>query len=647
MSNYLKTESDLNETSRNLISGNSQDEKNFILLGTFISPEILHERNIKKRRFTLKSLFQTEPLKKMKTTVVISVSSLYQKLLLRESKIIKKIWDILMELVLAYNVITTLFFLAYRHPSGIILLIDYITWVLFVIDIAATFFTEKLSRTGFPIRNFSKLAWIYLKTWLVIDLISIIPMRKIGYESAEYYLRIPRLLKLPRVIDLSDGTGVSYLLTYFSFGKREKDGTVTHSFAGKTIAALTKLFISVIFIIYFLGCFFYWFQNFLSNCGYIENDESFSSRFLKDLEIYDIVLRSSYFMLTTISTIGFGDFVPVNFYEMCFIICVMLLGVMIYAYIMGSFNNAISFYNEATTGKDYLGDINMWLYSLSRFHGKIPNELRDKIISHFEFYYAHDRLKSLAKNYWELSTTEELVSINQDYANLLPEETYYKILDTLFEDFKNSFKHYFTNAKFYYALLPHMQPRCYSVGENILAHGKYVNEIVFVLSGTISIGYRFGGGHKTFLICRDGKTVIGDYAALTKLKNKFDYLTIMEAVAYSVNAEVFLKIIDSYFQIEKNKILAISAIRERNLRRIKNEYVENYLCTTVQSEISIKNTGKLNKINIKNTYSDEVIGESIASITAKTKYIDFKMQQVFDLANSISEIHEVSFSNIN
>lgn len=99
-----------------------------------------------------------------------------------------------MELVLAYNVITTLFFLAYRHPSGIILLIDYITWILFLIDIGFTFFTEMVSKAGFPIRDFIKLAWMYLKSWLIIDAISILPMRKIGYENTEYYLRIFRLL---------------------------------------------------------------------------------------------------------------------------------------------------------------------------------------------------------------------------------------------------------------------------------------------------------------------------------------------------------------------------------------------------------------------------------------------------------------------
>jgi Ion channel. len=38
----------------------------------------------------------------------------------------------------------------------------------------------------------------------------------------------------------------------------------------------------------------------------------------------EVALRCSYYMLTTISTIGYGDFLPHNIYEMSFLIVVML-----------------------------------------------------------------------------------------------------------------------------------------------------------------------------------------------------------------------------------------------------------------------------------------------------------------------------------
>lgn len=43
----MKTEFELSETFRNFIPDNSQDESNFILLGKFISREVLTEKIIK------------------------------------------------------------------------------------------------------------------------------------------------------------------------------------------------------------------------------------------------------------------------------------------------------------------------------------------------------------------------------------------------------------------------------------------------------------------------------------------------------------------------------------------------------------------------------------------------------------------------
>lgn len=652
MSIHLKTEFELNDLTEKEIIQNSSDENDFILLGIIVKPEVLNEKNLPKNKFKLKSLFQFNSIKKIHATAIVSVRSLYQKLLIRDSRIIKKGWDIIMELVLAYNVLTTLFFLAYQHPSGALLAIDYVTWILFIIDIGLTFFTEKISEKGLPIREFRKITWIYLKGWLVLDVLAIIPLRQGGNEDAEYYLRMVRLFKLPGVIDLTDGTGISYLLTYFSFGKREKDGTVTHSYTGKIIASLVKLFISVMFIVYFFGCFFYWFQNIVSyhkySTGELTDEQIFAKAYdLENLPSKDVALRSSYFMLTTISTIGFGDFLPKNIYEMAFIMCIMLCGVTLFAYIMGSFNNAISYYNEATSGVDYLGNLNTWLDSLERFHGKIPEELRGKIISHFDFYFANDRLKSLAKNYWEANTIEDLVAINQDYTDLLPEETYYSILDNLFHDFRYSFKYYFENAKFFYAILPHVQPRNFQVGEIIYEHGKTISEIAFILEGIVSIGLNIGGNHQTFLYCEDGRTVIGDYPVLTKLKNRYDYFVVKEVIAYVINSEVFLKIADNFFKKEKNDLLAISAIREKNLKRLMNDHISNYSHESIPTEILEKQENeKATKRKVQSEYSEDFIDQSLNAIEAKTQEITFEMKKVLNLAENISEIHDFSFENL-
>ena len=626
-----------------------------ILLGERVEHDEAKKISQKSEKGNIFSLFKLATLKKITTFSVVSVKSLYQKFIIRDSSIIKKYWDIIMELILSYDVITTLFFLAYQNPSGGMLVVDYITWIFFIVDIGLTFFTEKINERGLPIREFKDLSLIYLKGYLLLDIIAIIPVRLGGGDQRiEYYLRMVRLLKLPGIIDLTDGTGISFLLTYFSFGKREKDGRVTYTYTAKIIASLIKLLITVIFLVYFLGCFFFWFQAIVNNYQYSQNpavlnENNFQNAYITDgMDVQDIALRSSYFMLTTIATIGYGDFLPQNIYEMSFIMCVMLFGVTLFAYIMGNFNNAINYYNEATSGVDYIGSLNTWLDSLERLHGKIPKELRKKIIDHFTFYFSNDRLKSLAKSYWDAETADDLVAIDQDYVSLLPEEIYYQVIGSLFKDFLYHFS-YFSSEKLKYALLPHLQPRKFEQSELIYTHNTHITELMFVMSGNISIGIDIEGKHTMLLFCENGRTILGEYCIITKLKNKFDYLAQTRVVAYVINADVFLKILESFYPEEKNKILAMSVTRENNLKRLLNDHLkDSRVDFTVLTEIyKDHNTIIPSKAQTNDHYSEEDIEMKLAAMDSQTFDIEKDIKKVVSTLDSLNDLRKSSFLKLN
>ena len=338
------------------------------LLGMIIKPHLVSDEiHQKKEKFKFKLSF--ESLKSIKTSAIVSVRSIYQKLIISHKSLVKKYWDVVMELILGYNVTTTLYFLAYEYPGPSMQMIDFICWVLFVIDIGLNFFTEQITDKGQLVRKFLIISKNYIKGWLIPDVLAIIPFAAAGLPQAEYLLRMIRLIKLPGVLNITDGTGISFLLTYFSFGKREKTGKITYPFTTKIIASLIQLCITIFFLVYFLGCFWYWFQNHAKNYVYSDDktgkstDESSFEEFYRLNEFHSehIALRSSYFILTTISTIGYGDFMARNVYEMGFIISVMLAGVAIFGVILGNFNSAITFYTDVANGKDMLGELNTWM----------------------------------------------------------------------------------------------------------------------------------------------------------------------------------------------------------------------------------------------------------------------------------------------
>jgi potassium voltage-gated channel Eag-related subfamily H protein 8 len=58
------------------------------------------------------------------------------------------------------------------------------------------------------------------------------------------------------------------------------------------------------------------------------------------------VIISCYFALTTLSTVGYGDYFPISMMERIVAVVIMLGGVAFFSYIMGNFIEIISNYEK-------------------------------------------------------------------------------------------------------------------------------------------------------------------------------------------------------------------------------------------------------------------------------------------------------------
>jgi len=98
-------------------------------------------------------------------------------------------------------------------------------------------------------------------------------------------------------------------------------------------------------------------------------------------------------MMTTLTTVGYGDFLAKNVPEMAMICIIMLIGTVLFAYIMGSVNSAVEDYNAISSSGDKMGELNIFLDRTELLHGTIPNEIKGEIYGHFIHYWQNDRLK--------------------------------------------------------------------------------------------------------------------------------------------------------------------------------------------------------------------------------------------------------------
>ena len=99
---------------------------------------------------------------------------------------------------------------------------------------------------------------------------------------------------------------------------------------------------------------------------------------------------SCYYALTTLSTVGYGDYYPISNQERFAAVIVMLGGVAFFSYIMGNFIEIITNYEKKMGNVDLSGDLHNWLILLTRFTNNInlSKSLTDDIEDHFTYYWA-------------------------------------------------------------------------------------------------------------------------------------------------------------------------------------------------------------------------------------------------------------------
>ena len=71
-------------------------------------------------------------------------------------------------------------------------------------------------------------------------------------------------------------------------------------------------------------------------------------KFGDDNEI-KISITTTYFALTTLSSVGFGDFHPISSFERLFMVLIFLLGVNIFSYLLGIFIDILHDYKSLMT----------------------------------------------------------------------------------------------------------------------------------------------------------------------------------------------------------------------------------------------------------------------------------------------------------
>ncbi|KAK3239955.1 hypothetical protein CYMTET_50153 [Cymbomonas tetramitiformis] len=267
-------------------------------------------------------------------------------------------WDIAQFFVLIYVAAVVPLRIGFSlDPTGSWYILELIIEFYFYVDLFLNFFTAYEDERGNAITDRKKITANYLKTWFVIDIISVLPVDlafRIADESFICSLQeegcdedntnpstvLPKLMKLFRLVRLVK------LLRLMRLG-RLLDRYQDELFNILRVVACVKLIVFLLYLGHIFGCMMYFFSSGNDWLTPYERQEKAAGRssawlyseFGDDPESVALIHRyvaAAYWAFTTMTTVGYGDIQATTVAERVFSIIGMIAGGFMLSGIIGN-----------------------------------------------------------------------------------------------------------------------------------------------------------------------------------------------------------------------------------------------------------------------------------------------------------------------
>ena len=172
---------------------------------------------------------------------------------------------------------------------------------------------------------------------------------------------------------------------------------------------------------------------------------------------------SFYLILTTLTTIGYGDINPKSSNERLLNILIHLIGVALFSYALGSFTHMIA-KNDKNKSSNYFSDLQNWVILLGDMQGN--KKIKQKKIMHRFDQNLVDKIETHYTHLWQNNRNEPILKKGPHFITC-PKSLRIKLMEYLWGDVYNQsskfFLYHFDNKikyqKFYYEISFHFLPR--------------------------------------------------------------------------------------------------------------------------------------------------------------------------------------------
>ena len=182
-----------------------------------------------------------------------------------------------------------------------------------------------------------------------------------------------------------------------------------------------------------------------------------------------IYIGSIYYVIETVTTVGYGDLIGQNLNEIIFQVMMLIVGTCIYSWLISSISNYIQKINEKNTQYDKKLEI---LEEIKLNNPHLNNKLYDKILRliHYRKYHEDETEKNIV-----------LDSLPNSLKNSLIIEMYKKFIND-FIFFKG-----IDNKEFIVQIISKLNPIIGIKGDTLIKEGEYIDNIIFIKDGIVSL----------------------------------------------------------------------------------------------------------------------------------------------------------------
>jgi len=353
----------------------------------------------------------------------------------------------------------------YKSFQILLLMID----IIYIIDVILNFFRAYINYEERLIRKTKKIVFHYLRTWFLLDLIQAIPL----FSLLIYMERNNQNKFLRRIINENNFINpILYLLLLLKIIKVYKmfNSNTTIDYYSEILSKSETLddngsFIITIFLSF---CFLN-----ITSCIFIFLGRySYPSWIIKlniqDESYLNLYLTSTYFIIVTITTVGYGDITGDSIPEIIFQVLLLIVGTIAYSFIISYFSNYIIKINKKSmTFEKNLGI----LQEIKLNHPNMKNSIYNEVLRNLNNEQLYEKKdKHILFDCLPYSMKNKLIIEMQ------------KPIINSFVFFKN-----IDNSDFIVKVVTSLKPLLSIKGDIVIEEGDFIKEIIFVKKGIINL----------------------------------------------------------------------------------------------------------------------------------------------------------------